>query len=276
MSKGFLVLAQNSDSVDYIQQAYALALSIRWSQKTVTNISLATDDVVPEEYQSAFDKIISIPFGSSDNVSLYRAENRWKLYYASPYDETIVLDTDMLVLEDLDSWWKYCENYDIRYCNRIQNYKLETVQDKLHRKTFLANKLSCPYAALHYFKKSNSAYEFYKVLEFVCNNWEWCWDKFAPDEYQKWLSMDLAVAVAIEITGAYDIVDVNNPMQFVHMKPHLQGWKTLSSVWQDFVLTNFTNALTVSNIKQQKLFHYIENDFLSENILLRLKELARG
>ena len=276
MSKGFLVLAQNTDSVDYIQQAYALALSIRWSQKTITNISLVTDDIVPKEYQSAFDKIIPIPFGSPESASLYRAENRWKLYYASPYDETIVLDTDMLVLEDLSSWWKYCENYDIRYCNRIQNYKLETVQDKLHRKTFLANKLSCPYAALHYFKKSNSAYEFYKVLEFVCNNWEWCWDKFAPEEYQKWLSMDLAVAVAIEITGAYDVLDANNPMEFVHMKTHLQGWKTSSNLWQDFVLTNFTNELTVANIKQQKLFHYIEKDFLSEHILSRLQELAHG
>jgi hypothetical protein len=275
VSKGFLVLAQNTDKVDYIQQAYALALSIKYSQTEINKISLITDDSVSEEYLKVFDQIIPIPFGNTSEASTYRAENRWKLYHASPYDETIVLDTDMLLLEDITSWWNYCGNYDIKFCNRIRNYKLETATDTFHRKTFIANKLTSPYSALHYFKKSKTAYEFYKVLEFVCNNWEWCWTKFAPEEYQNWLSLDLAVAIAIEITGLQEeIVDANNPMEFIHMKTHLQGWKIQSANWQDFVLTNFTNELTVANIRQQKLFHYVEKDFLSKNIISKLKALS--
>ena len=39
MSKGFLVLAQNSD-VDYVRQAYALALSIKATQPNINNISI--------------------------------------------------------------------------------------------------------------------------------------------------------------------------------------------------------------------------------------------
>ena len=74
MSRGFLVLAQNTEDVDYVRQAYALALSIRNSQ-TITSISLVTDDPVPEEYQLVFDNIIPIPFGNTDTVSPYRAEN---------------------------------------------------------------------------------------------------------------------------------------------------------------------------------------------------------
>jgi hypothetical protein len=42
MSKGFLVLAQNTKDVNYVKQAYALALSIRHSQTTVKNISLVS------------------------------------------------------------------------------------------------------------------------------------------------------------------------------------------------------------------------------------------
>lgn len=278
MSKGFLVLAQNSNDVDYIRQAYALALSVKHSQLGVQNISLVTSDPVPEEYRNIFDNIIPIPFGdSSTEQSTFKAENRWKLYHASPYDETIVLDTDMLLLEDISDWWNHCSNFDIKFCSKIKNYKNEPVVDTVHRKTFIANGLSSPYFALHYFKKSNAAYEFYKVLEFVVNNWEWCWTRFAPEEYQNWLSMDLAAAIAIEIIGDKErILDQSGPLEFVHMKTPLQGWNTNSATWQDVVSYTFNGKLTVSNIVQYKLFHYVEKDFLTTSIVEKLKELVHG
>ena len=43
MSKGYLVLAQNSKDNDYARLAYALALSIQNSQSKVKNITLITD-----------------------------------------------------------------------------------------------------------------------------------------------------------------------------------------------------------------------------------------
>jgi hypothetical protein len=278
VSKGFLVLAQNSDDVDYIQQAYALALSIKLHQNDVDKLSLITNDEVPEEYKSVFDQIIPIPYFNKDINSLFKTEHRYQMYYATPYDETIVLDTDMLLLDDISLWWDYCSNHDIKFCNRIKNYKLETVVDTVHRKAFISNNLSSPYFALHYFKKSDYAKEFYKVLEFVCNNWQWCWSKFAPENYQSWSSMDLAVAITIEILGAHEqVLDVLNPMEFIHMKPLLQGWNSTPETWQDSVTYNFTgDSLTVSNIRQHKLFHYVEKDFLSPKILKKLTELTNG
>ena len=32
-----------------------------------------------------------------------------------PFDETIVLDADMLVLEDITHWWKALSNYELYY-----------------------------------------------------------------------------------------------------------------------------------------------------------------
>jgi hypothetical protein len=277
VSKGFLVLAQSTSEVDYIQQAYALALSIKFSQQSITNISIVTNDPVPEPYQWAFDNIIPIPWYKEG--SRYQAENRWKLYHATPYEETIVLDTDMLLLEDIEEWWNYCINYDLRFCSRIKNHKLDVIVDTIHRKPFLVNKLTSPYYALHYFKKSDTSYEFYKVLEFVCNNWEWCWTKFAPEEYQDWLSMDLAVAVAIEIASRHDSVeDVCSPLEFIHMKSAIQGWDVIPYSWKDGVPGILTKKgeLIVGNIKQSKLFHYVEKDFITTKIIERLEELVRG
>ena len=276
MSKGFVVIAQNTLEVDYIQQAYALALSIKFSQQDVRNISIITNDPVPEKYQWAFDQIIPIPWYKEG--TRYQAENRWKVYHATPYEETIVLDTDMLLLEDITEWWNYCGNHNLKFCSRIKNHKTDIINvDAVHRKTFIVNKLTSPYFALHYFKKSQQSYEFYKVLEFVVNNWEWCWTKFAPEEYQNWLSMDLAVAIAIEITGYYEsVVDQCSPLEFVHMKSAIQDWDLAPVSWQDGVHSVLTKRgdLVVGNIKQTKLFHYVEKNFLTNNTIKRLEELA--
>jgi hypothetical protein len=277
--KGFIVLAQNTTDVDYVKQAYALALSIKHSQSTISSISLVTNDKVPKKYRAVFDKIIPIP-GNDDALNKnWKVENRWKLYHASPYNETIILDTDMLLLDDISSWWDYCGNFNMRFCSTIKNYKLETVVDTVHRKAFIANNLSNPYFALHYFKKSDESLAFYKILEFVCNNWEWCYTKFAPENYQPWLSMDLASAIAIEIAGMQDdVFDNCSPLQFTHMKTPLQDWPITPVSWQDtvpYVLTSRGN-LVVGNIKQDALFHYVEKNFITDSIINRLEDLANG
>jgi hypothetical protein len=277
VSKGFLLFAQNTDTVDYVQQAYALALSIKNSQKEITNVSLITNNTVPKKYLRAFDQIIPIPWFEEIGNSPLAAEHRWKFYHVTPYHETIVLDTDMLMSGDISDWWIYCSNFDIKFCSHINNYKQEHIPlDTFHRKTFIANRLTNPYFACHYFKKSDIAYDFYKVLEFVCNNWEACYTIYAPDYYQKWLSMDLAAAITIEITGLQQTaIDRLNPMKFVHMKIPLQGWPSGADRWQDivpFVLNN-KGELVVGNIKQPQLFHYVEKDFLSKEIISQLEEL---
>ena len=119
MSKGFLVLAQNSNNIDYVRQAYALALSIKLSQTTVSDISIITNDPVPEDYKSVFDQIIPIPWIDSSTQSRFKVENRWKVYHCSPYEETIVLDSDMLVLEDLTSYWEKLQKYSSRLTDHL-------------------------------------------------------------------------------------------------------------------------------------------------------------
>jgi hypothetical protein len=276
VSKGFIILAQNTKTVDYIQQAYALALSIKHSQQE-KSISLITNDIVPKKYQALFDQIIPIPWEDTD--SRFRAENRWKIYHVTPYDETIVLDTDMLLLEDVADWWSYCNNYDIKFCSRVKNYKLDTIVDTFHRKTFISNNLTNPYFGLHYFKKNQAAFEFYKILEFVITHWEFCRGTFAPLDPQEWLSMDLAAAIAIEIAGIQDTaVDKINPMEFVHMKTPIQGWQPIPASWQDTVpfLLNKKGELIVGNIKQDKLFHYVEKNFITDDIINKLEELVNA
>ena len=277
MSKGFLVAAQNNEKYDYVKQAYALALSIKMSQTDITSVSVMTNDEIPEQYKKVFDKIIPIPWGDSAEDKDWKVENRWKLYHVSPYEETIVLDTDMLLLEDISLWWKHCEVYDLLFCSKVKNYKGNFIlKDTFHRKAFIENKLSNPYFALHYFKKSELAHNFYKILEFVTNNWEYCWTKFAPNYYQNWLSMDLATAIAIEILDCHGQVLDSGPLEFIHMKPAIQGWISRREKWVETVpyVLNNRKELIVGNMKQSKIFHYTEKEFLSDNLIKLLEGLV--
>jgi hypothetical protein len=62
------------------------------------------------------------------------------------------------------------------------------------------------------------------------------------------------------------------------MKTPIQGWTPVPASWQDTVpfVLNSQGALIVGNIKQTKLFHYVEKNFISKNILTKLETLANG
>ncbi len=279
MSKGFLIFAQNTKDCNYVEQAYALALSIKATQKEVNSISIVTNDKLTAKQKQVFDKILPIPWTDQPVIETrYRAEHRWKLYHVTPYTETIVLDADMIFLDDISDWWNYFSRYDISFCSNVLSYKLDPVKhDTIYRRAFTDNGLTNPYVACHYFKFSDNALAFYKALEFVCNNWEWAYTKFAPVSYQNWLSLDLAAAIAIEITGLYESVgDVCSPVKFVHMKIGLQDWPFLPDSWQDSVpyVLNSKNQLIVGNIKQPKLFHYVEQSFMSSKMIQKLEKFA--
>jgi hypothetical protein len=184
----------------------------------------------------------------------------------------------MLFIDDISSWWDYCGNCDLKFCSKIKNYKDEIVEhDMFHRKTFINNQLSNPYVALYYFKKSELAHDFFKVLEFVVKNWEYCCKIFTPKNPQSWLSIDLATAIAIDLMGIEEqVIDLSSPFEFVHMKPAIQNWSPVPSTWQNIVPFNFNNGkLIVGNHRQHYLFHYVEKDFLNDKLLKKI-EVAYG
>lgn len=272
MTRGFIVLAQNSD-VDYVRQAYALALSIKATQPTINNISLITNDTVPEEYVSAFDKIIPIPFGDQAEASEWKVENRWKLYHASPYDETIALDADVLILENIERIWKFTKERNLFFSSNVRDYKGRVITDRTYRKTFEENDLPDLYSGMYYFRKSAESLEFFKLVEFITYNWQRIFYEVAPKQTQKFFSMDVTFSIAAKLLGIDDqIISTNSPFTFTHMKPALQGWDPIPESFLSQAIVNFNSKheLFVNNFKQTGVFHYIEDAFLTDNILRKL------
>jgi len=273
VSKGFVLLAQNQEH-DYVQQACLCAMSIHATNKD-PNITLVTNDAVPKKYRGLFDNIVEIPWSEQEDPTPYATNERWKLYHASPYDETIVLDADMLVLQDISLWWRFLSLYDLYFVSQVQTYRGKTVKDNYYRKAFVENHLPNLYSGFTYFKKCDFAHQFYKWLELVNNNWELFYGEYVSEHYPKTCSMDVSVALVTKILDCEDKV-TNNSVKyptFTHMKPRIQGWVQQNESWQKRVGTYLTQDLnlTIGNHLQTGIFHYTESSFVTDDIIHRYK-----
>lgn len=126
MSRGFLVYAYNNEQIDYGEIALANALMIR-ANSSEPNVTLVTDkgtmDWLKKNHDedfinSVFDRIhVSASFKSDQSRRFldtpsttrnlaWRNGNRVHAHGMSPYDETIVVDADYLILDrTLDHCW---------------------------------------------------------------------------------------------------------------------------------------------------------------------------
>jgi len=263
-------MAQNSD-VDYIRQAIACSMSIKHTNPN-SKICLITDDKVPEKYKNLFNDIVNIPWEDSAQSSSWKIQNRWKSYHACPYDNTIVLDTDMLVLNDISHWWEFLQSKDLYFVSTPITYRNEPLSSFYYRKAFKNHNLPNIYTGFHYFKKTETTHTFYKWLELIMNNWELFHGQYAGgSHFQKFLSMDVSAAIAIKILDWEKHVTYNSLSYptFVHMKTHAQNWKKcFTERWQDYVGVYLSDelTLTIGNHRQHGVFHYTEDDFLTDDI----------
>jgi len=267
----FTLFAQNTD-VDYVQQACLCAMSIKNSNPN-SSICLVTNDVVPDKYQNLFDYIREIPWGDAAQGQEWKIHNRWKVYHVTPYDNTIVLDVDMLVLDDLSRWWEFLQTKDLFFTSNVRTYRNDIVTSRFYRPAFDKFDLPDTYVGFYYFKKSNLAHTYFKWLELAVNNWEKFQGDFAGGKYyQRVASIDMLTAIIIKILGIENEVTckVRDYPHFTHMKLHCQNWTNVKvDSWQKYVGTYLTNdgKLKIGNYFQQGVFHYTEDDFVNDRIV---------
>lgn len=264
MTKGYLMLAIGKD---YVEQSCLCAMSLKLTQK-INNVSLVTNDPVPKKYQPLFDNIIELPWVES--TDFYATEHRWKLYHVTPYDETVVIDTDMLFLNDISNWWEYLKDYELCFATNVTTYRNELVNSHYYREAFEVNNLPNLYSGFHYFKKKDLALDFYKWLELIAFNRELFYGRFVPKKYPKQASMDISCSIVAKIMQIDDKITTNaNYPRFVHMKGHVQNWNEPVTLWRNKVDAYITDdlELIVGGYKQQEIFHYTDNEFVTPAIL---------
>jgi hypothetical protein len=273
MSKGFLTLAQNTFNVDYVKLAYALAMSLKLSQSKNDKLTVVVNknEEIPKKYIDVFDKVIYTSIPEND----WKIQNKWRYFWYTPYDETIVLDCDMLFFNDISTWWDCLENKELEFATHTYNYRGKVTTSDYYRKTFISNDLPNLHTALFYFKKTEVVYEFFKFLKILFENWVEFYDKFLEGA-PKFLSGDVAYALAAKI---FFNRKWNSFLTFTHMRSRLQDNEIVRD-WHKQLVSFFTNyhgkiELKINNFNQIYPFHYIKKDFLTNEVIELYEDTIR-
>ena len=274
MSRGYIAIAQNNEEHDYLKMAYAMALSLKATQKE-NQFCVCVDEntklAMKDKYKEVFDYVVDIPWNDDAGNDKWKIHNKWKYPHMSPFKESIILDTDMVFTHSVDHWWDYLSKKDMWVCTNVKTFRNEEVVDDYYRKKFTQLELPNVYSNFTYFKESETTFEFFRMVEIIMTHWNVYYDKFMKGTGQNWMSADLAYALAVRLLDLenevcdYDIKDVPT---FVHMKSFVQNipQHKISSVWTQSLTSQLSDDLKVrvANYEQSLPFHYVEKDWMTD------------
>lgn len=182
MSQGFLLFAYNNEEIDY-------GLMAAWTARRIglylgKPVSLVTDsntvaglDVTLPNWRSFFDQVLLQDSNTNQQKRYLDAKkdltfhniNRIYSYDLSPYDETIVIDTDIAIQSNqLNKLWN--SNEDLIVCDKSQDIKHRPSPEFEY-----INKQSIKFfwATVFYFRKSQAARLFFNECKRVKENYSW-------------------------------------------------------------------------------------------------------
>lgn len=232
---------------DYVKCASVLEKSIK-SIMPDSNVTVVTTEM--------------LPYGDQAPDTNWKLQNDWQVYEISPYEHTIKLEADMFISRPIDYWWDILQQRDIVISTTIRNFKQEISKERCYRRFIDENNLPDCYNGITYFKKSQFAENFFKIVREVFENW---------DEYKLILkcnineeaTTDWVYAIASHILGKEKTtLTTFTDMSMVHMKMMINGLPTED--WTDILIYEFTqNMLRVNTFPQIYPFHYHIKKFAS-------------
>lgn len=276
MNFGYLIVVSKNDKVDYLKLAYALALSIKNTQKEgYDKVALVIDD------KSRLSSLNSA--WVFDNVIEWDQEQHWDgrswMDKLSPWDATVCLDADMLFTRDYSHWIDYfLENAELYIAPTAYTYRGEQVTGTYYRKAFEANNLPNLYSMWTFFKKDSLlADEFFTLGRYILKNPIEFKNVFLTEYKPKVVGTDEAFALSAKLLDIQD--KVSYPLEFpriVHMKPMVQNWPWPAEVWTDHVgfYLNRQGQLKIGNYQQWDIVHYVEKQLVTDEIVNILEEIA--
>ena len=243
--RGYVCLAVNTDTVDYVSMARRLFDSLRqWHPEART--CLITDLAVQAD---EFDHVrILVP-----QQNPYA--NDAQAFRLTPFRETIKLEADMLIVSPIDHWWDMLRHRDVVIRTGCSNWHGDASQESFYRKTIDANRLPDVYNAITYWRLSQTSQQFYQLVRDIFANWQSIKTllKFPEDQP----STDTVYAIAAQIIGANLVtMPFTSYPQLVHMRPRIAG---TAGAWPNELVWEYHAAcLRIETIPQWGAFHYFE------------------
>jgi hypothetical protein len=275
MNFGYLIFVSHNETVDYVKLAYALAISIKNTQKPgYDKIALVIDDKLKL-------KKLKSPW-VFDQVIEWSGESHWNgrswMDQLTPWDYTVCLDADMLFFRDYSHWIDYfVENAELYIPSTAYTYRGHEITSDFYRKTFTANDLPNLYSFYTFFKKdSDSNREFFELGRYIIKHPLEFKNLFLVKQKPMVVGTDEAFSLSAKLLDVADKISYSLEFpRVVHMKPMVQEWPWNSELWtyQVSFYLNTQGQLKIGNFQQHDIFHYVEKELITDECIHILEEV---
>lgn len=166
MTKGALLFAFNTEETDYVKMADIA--SQRINHFLDIPCTLVTDNNI-ELVNTSFDKIIYLPSDKSNskNKKVWINKGRYRAYDVSPYQETMLIDTDYVVnSRALANVFNFYNDFN---CHNSTSFLMHpaTPQEKLGMYS-----MNALWATVMFFKKSTRVKQLFECMQMVQENYD--------------------------------------------------------------------------------------------------------
>lgn len=264
--QGFVTFAQNTDTVDYLELAYVQALNIKATQQDnqyAVIVDATTKELINETHHRVFDYVIDLPNDYNDPTSDRKFANEYQVFNLTPFKETIKLESDLLFTRSIDHWWTAFRLRNICLSTGCKNYQGINSTIRRYRELFDANNLPDVYNGLMYFRFSLEAKQFFEAAQYIQMNWEYVRTGL-KNCIEDQPSTDVLYALAAIMVGTDSCTMPSMDfLNFVHLKPAINGIEETAQVTDRFVTEFDAGMIRINNINQLQPVHYFEKDFVT-------------
>jgi hypothetical protein len=248
-SRGVLLFAFNTNAVDYVQIADQAARLVHYTLNLP--VTLVTDHKTKTKH---IDNTIVVKHTSQNvrkgyaNLTTWRNSDRYQAYALSPYDQTILIDSDYLMLDQsLCSLLDVCVDYQIMFNNRY-----------IHRSTprlIDITSIDQLWATAIVFKRTDKSQLLFNLVGRIQRNYDYYRKLYniRPTNFRN----DFAFAIANNIINGYT-------------QDNLMPWSMLTVENTITSIEQMNNSLIVreadrAHVLPYQNLHVIDKDYLASS-----------
>ena len=215
MTKGAFLIARNNSHIDYVKQAVFLARRIKKYLNIPVTVATDSADYLESTFGvDDFDKVIPLDNIPETNLRYYfdgtlskktasfKNNNRAMVYDLSPYDETLLMDTDYIISNDL---LKTCFNSTSDFLIYKKSNDIAKVRDESEFDKISNTSVDFYWATVVFFRKTETNKIFFDLVAHIEQEW---------NHYRRVYQItsglfrnDFAFSIAIHIMNGFQLGD---------------------------------------------------------------------
>ena len=261
--QGFLTIAANIESVNYLELAYLQALNVKATQthnSYAVIVDEETNKLIEERHKKVFNYIIPVA----------HARNPFSLetyaFNFTPFKETVKLESDLLFTRSIDHWWTAFRLKDVCLSTGALNYLSLHSTIRKYRRLFDDNDLPDVYNGLMYFRFSQQATDFFRAARIVFDNWDSV--SLLLKQVDQEPTTDVVYAIATLMVGEENVTMPSMDfLNFVHMKSGFNGWSDARSWLETVMHERDGDVIRINNTNQYQPVHYYDKTYATKELI---------